>query len=165
MQSGKRRLYGTQTIPLPVVTDPRTRLVEGLMGLTAAGLFAVAIPLAIVLLAGQVGMTLDELLRAAGISLIVTMWIFTGIGLTATAIYSAILVLRKKTEAGAGWVAFGVVAGIVSGTFVVLARLSGAWVSVAASALILLAGLFDTIQAILKKEKSEAVALSPASPR
>ncbi len=156
MQSGERRLYGTQTIPLPVVTDPRTRLVEGLMGLTAAGLFAVAIPLAIVLLAGQVGMTLDELLRAAGISLIVTMWIFTGIGLTATAIYSAILVL---------WVAFGVVAGIVSGTFVVLARLSGAWVSVAASALILLAGLFDTIQAILKKEKSEAVALSPASPR
>ena len=146
-----RRLYGRNTVPLPVRTDPRTRLVEGLLGLTAGGLFAVSIPLAVVLLAGALGMTIDELLRAPGVSLRVTLWIFLGIALTAAALYSALLVLRKKAEAGAAWITFGIVAGSLCGLFAALANLAGAWAGVAGSALIFGSGLFDTVLALRSK--------------
>lgn len=151
-----RRLYGEETVPLPVLTDPRTRLVEGLLGVTAAGLFAVSIPLAIVLLAGERRSTIDDLLRAEGVSLVVTLWIFLGIALAATAVYAAILVLRRKAEAGAGWVSFGIIAVSFTLMFVLFGSMVGAWVGVVASGLILGAGLIDTILAIQKKRASEA---------
>ena len=150
---------GAETVPLPVLTDPRTRLVEGLLGVTAAGLYAVSIPLAIVLLAGQRRSTIDDLLRAEGVSLIVTLWIFLGIALAATAIFAAILVLRRKAEAGAGWVSFGVIAIVLTIMFVLFGSMNGAWVGVVASGLILGAGLMDTVLAIQKKRASESARL------
>ena len=159
-ETGKtRRPYGAETVPLPVLTDPRTRLVEGLLGVTAAGLYAVSIPLAIVLLAGQRRSTIDDLLRAEGVSLIVTLWIFLGIALAATAIFAAILVLRRKAEAGAGWVSFGVIAIVLTIMFVLFGSMNGAWVGVVASGLILGAGLMDTVLAIQKKRASESARL------
>ena len=148
-------LYGAETVPLPVLTDPRTRLVEGLLGVTAGGLFAIAVPLAIVLLAGERNATIDDLLRAAGISLIVTLWIFVGIALAATSLYAAVLVLRRKTEAGSGWVAFGIIALSFCFMFVAFGSLTGGWVGVLASGLILGAGLMDTVLAFQKRRASE----------
>ncbi len=142
-------------MPLPVVTDPRTRLVEGLLGLTAAGLYAVSVPLAIVLLSISLQASIDDLLRAPGVSLIITLWIFLGIALTATAVYAAILVLRRKAEAGSAWIAFGIISISFCIMFVAVGRLSGAWVGVAASGVILGAGFIDTVLAILKKRASE----------
>ena len=152
-----RHWYGTETVPLPVLTDPRTRLVEGLLGLTATGLYAVSVPLAIVLLSMSMQATIDDLLRAAGVSLIITLWIFLGIALTATALYASILVLRRKAEAGSAWIAFGIISISFCAMFVALGRLGGAWVGVVASGVILGAGLIDTVLAILKKRASERV--------
>jgi len=122
-------------------------------------LYAVSIPLAIVLLAGQRRSTIDDLLRAEGVSLIVTLWIFLGIALAATAIFAAILVLRRKAEAGAGWVSFGVIAIVLTIMFVLFGSMNGAWVGVVASGLILGAGLMDTVLAIQKKRASESARL------
>jgi len=148
-------LYGAETVRLPVLTDPRTRLAEALLGFTAAGLFAVSMPLAIVLLANARGESVGDLLRAAGVSLVVTLWIFTGIALVATAAYSAVLVLRKKTEAGSAWIAFGILSIAFCLMFVALGKLPGALVGVAAGGLVLVGGLFDTVLAALKKAASE----------
>ena len=146
-----RRLYGTTTVPLPVRTDPRTRLVEAVLGFAATGLFVVSIPLAIFLLAGARGESLDTLLRAPGVSLVVTLWIFLGVALTAASLYAALLVFRSKSEAGAGWIALGSVAAVLSAVFVALANVTGGWAGVAGGGLFVAGGIFDTLNILGKR--------------
>lgn len=140
-----RRLYGDATTPLPVRTHPRKRLMLAILGLTASGLFAVALPLAIVLLAQRLGTTIEETLRRTGVSLVVTLWIFHQVALSAVGFYSSAMVLLKKAEAGAGWIAFGVFATGMCTAFLTLGGMAGAAFGIAGGAILLGAGIFDLL--------------------
>lgn len=117
----------------------------GVLGLTAGALAALSVPLAIFVLAAELGMTIDQVMTAAGTSLIATLWIFMGVAYAAVAFYAAILVLRKKSEAGAGWLFFGVVGIVLSTVFLLFTGLTGAIVGIAAGALLFVGGLLDIL--------------------
>ena len=127
------------------------RLVEAVLGFAAAGMFVLSIPLAIVLLAAARGESLDVLVRAPGVSLVVTLWVFVGAALAATAAYAAFLVFRSKSEAGATWIALGITGAIMSALFLAVAGVSGAWVAIAGGGLFVAAGIFDTLNILGKR--------------
>ena len=135
-----------ETVPLPVRTDPRKRSFEGILGMTAAALFAISVPLAIALLAAERGHGIDEVFLTPGVSLVVTLWIFSGIGLAAVAAYSAFQFIWRKSESGGAWIALGIMALIVCGTFTGLVGLTGAWAATLGGVLVLVAGLVDLIK-------------------
>jgi|GEM_PF-4611857 len=141
----KQRLYGKETVPLPVRTNPRRRLATGVLGLTAAGLIAFAIPLGIFLYADRLGVSVNQVMIRSGASLVATLWIFMGVAVTAVTVYASILVLRKKSEAGAGWMFLGVMGIILSTVFLLFTGLTGAIVVIVAGGLLVLGGLLDIL--------------------
>ena len=131
--------------------NPRHRLLGIVLDLAAAALFAISVPLAIVLQAQSLGVDAYEVLRRSGTSLVATLWIFQGIAFGALAAYSGLLVLRKKSEGGGAWLAFGVFATILSSLFLGLTGLGGALFGVAAGVLLIAAGLLDFLAVLRLK--------------
>ncbi len=143
--SGKRATYGQETVPLPVRTNPRRRVIATLLGFAAASLEIISAPLAIYYLSVVTGLSYSEVLQLAGVSLIATLWIFQAIGFTAVGIYGSVLVLRKKAQAGAGWIVFGVFEVSFALTFLLVAGLLSAWVGIAAGGVMILGGALNSL--------------------
>jgi len=114
--------------------------------MTAAALFGISVPLAIALLAAERGHGIGEVFLTPGVSLVVTLWIFSGIGLAAVAAYSAFQFIWRKSESGGACIVLGIMALIVCGTFTRIAGLTGAWAGTGGALLILVAGLVDLIK-------------------
>ena len=142
-----RYRYSAETLPLPVRIDPRRRLIGWVLGLVAASLFVISIPLAIVSLAASNGISYSDVFYLSGVSLIATLWIFQSVSFTAVGAYGSILVLRRKAEARAGWISFGIIAASLSAIFFLLARLSSAWVGIVAGILLVVAGVLNILKA------------------
>ncbi len=150
---GKRRVYGAETIPLPVRTNPRLQLIGVGLGFAAASVYVASAPLAIYYLAVGLGVDFSEVLLLSGVSLIATLWIFQCVAFAAVGFYSSILMLLKKAQIGAGWVTLGVFSISFSAIFLAVGGLFGAWFGVLAGGLVMGAGLLNTFlaQFIMRK--------------
>jgi hypothetical protein len=140
-----RPVYGVETVPLPLKRDPRRRLIGVALGFVAPSLYVASAPLAIALLASEHGLTYDQVLLLAGVSLIATLWIFQCIGFAAVGFYAPILVLQKKAYIGAGWVVLGTFEIVFSAVFVSIGALTGAWLGLAAGILMVVAGVLNVL--------------------
>ena len=140
-----RPRYAKETVPLPVRVDPRRRLGGGVLGIVAGGLFATSVPVTILLLANKLGVTPADVFLLTGSSLMATLWSFLGVGFAAMVLYAGIQVLRRKAEAGIGWIVLGAIAIFLSAVFLLFTGLTGAWVGIVAGVTLIAAGLLNVL--------------------
>ena len=140
-----RKTYGAETIPLPVRTDPRVRLIGVLLGFVASSIYVISAPVAIYFLAVDSGLTISEVFTLSGVSLIATLWIFQAVGFAVVGFYGSVLVLRKKAQAGAGWIVYGIVSVSFALIFLLFTALFGAWLGIAAGSMFIVAGAINML--------------------